>query len=124
MPSGPIESHGSLTWTYGPPLHASRPDTVARLHCFPPSLLSATTTPARSGRRLSNHAAMSPFELVGSTASDGSPGTPVVVAPVAQSPASATEPLMSCGGGKLGSAFAFPLSQPASASVAARRAAP
>src|ERR1700694_396907 len=118
-PSCPIDTHGSLVRAYPPPAQLSKPGSADRLQVAPPSWLTATTVPDGLSSQLATNCRGSP----GSTASDGSVGAdgdgPM------QPAAGETAPLITRGGGKLGS-FGGPLSQPVSTSRtpsgAARRA--
>src|ERR1700674_1459263 len=120
MPSRPIDTQGSLVCAYRPPAQVSKPGRADRLQVAPPSWLTATTVPAAFSSQLATTCCGSP----GSAASDGSVGAggdgPL------QPAASGTAPLMTLGGGKLGSFGGGLLSQPASTSstpsAAARRA--
>src|ERR1700694_272988 len=119
MPSCPIDTQGSLVRAWRPPAHVSKPGSVNRLQVAPPSWLTATTVPAGLSSQLATSCRGSP----GSAASDGSVGAGGAGA--MQPVANETGPLITRGGGKLGS-FDGPLSQPVSTSstpsAAARRA--
>src|SRR2546430_10002944 len=100
VPSRPIDTQGSVAWTYGPPVQVSTEGSTARVQVDPPSWLTATTFPTSSGERFSCQVATSCFGLVGSTASDGSPGWSGAGVRVAQAEGQASGPLMIFGGGR------------------------
>src|SRR6202521_6384157 len=118
MPSRPIDTQGSLVCAYRPPAQASKPGRPQRLQVAPPSWLTATTVPTAFSSQLATSCRGSP----GSAASDGSVGAggdgPV------QPAARGTAPLMTLGGGKLGSFGGGLLLRPARTRSTPRAAAP
>src|SRR5207245_7261063 len=117
MPSCPIDTQGSVACVYGPPAQVSTDGSTARFQVEPPSWLTATTFPTSSGDRFSCQVATSWLGLVGSTASDGSPGWSGDCARVAQAEGTISGPLIICGGGRRAS-LTWPLSQADSGSNA------